>query len=100
MRSPTNSLGFQALTENREHDELWRWARKSCEAAGKEPTCHALVHIILSTPADQRAREVQMLNEAYAAYEEDHRRYPATLAFGVRLGSLRSLWTQFIESRR
>lgn len=80
---------FGAVSEDRrEMYEMWRWAWKELERAGKELTCHALARIILSTPADQRDMGVQRLNEAYAPYEEDQRRYASRLAPGVRLGSL------------
>lgn len=84
-------------TDRREMYELWRWAWKYLERAGEEPTCHGLVHVILSSPADWRDREVQRLNEGYAPYEQDHRRYASSLAPGVRLGSLLALKRGLID---
>ena len=80
---------FGAVSEDRrEMYELWRWAWKYLERAGEERTYRTLIHTIQHTDVEWRVRDMQILNEAYALYEEDHRRYASSLAPGVRLGSL------------
>lgn len=97
MCNPTDRLGFHAwyefvfgtgtITEDcRDRYELCRWAWKELQGMGKEPTCAALVWIILFTPADRIIRGIQILDQGYAPYEADLRRQAASLANPGRAG--------------
>ena len=71
---------------SRETYKLLRWARKRLESAGREPTYEAIIGVILVTDTAQRTKEMEILEQAYAFYEEDSRRLALNLMALERAG--------------
>ena len=66
--------------------KLLRWARKRLERDGRELTYEALMGVILLTDTAQRNKEMEILDQAYAFYEEDSRRLALSLMTLERAG--------------
>lgn len=83
-----SSFGTRSVSvETRGLVELLRWSWMELTASGEEHTWESILRKIILTSPQHRSRGMQILNEAYEAYAEDHRRYASSLAPGVRLGS-------------